>query len=72
MIKETIMAEKKQTYSEAIEELNAILKQLENNEVPLEELLPLVKKASALIQSCQKQLFEVDEEIQKLMKELEA
>ncbi len=64
------MAKSKQTYSESINELDGLLAQLEKNEVPLEELAVIVKKATDLIHQCQKQLFETDVEIQKLLEDV--
>jgi len=64
------MAKSKRTYAESIEELDGLLVQLEKNEVPLEELAAMVKKATDLIHQCQKQLFETDAEIQKLLEDI--
>ncbi|MBB3186443.1 exodeoxyribonuclease VII small subunit [Microbacter margulisiae] len=60
----------KKSYSESIEELEKLLEQLEKNEIPLEELSEVVKKATDLIHQCQKQLFETDSEIQKLFEDI--
>lgn len=62
---------KKQSYSDSLLELEKILKQLENEDISLEELSPLVKKATALIQKCREQLFETDAEIQQILATLE-
>lgn len=64
------MAKSKKTYSESIQELDDLLVQLEKNEVPLEELAAIVKKATDLIHQCQTQLFETDAEIQKLLEDI--
>jgi len=64
------MARSKKNYSELIEELENLLTQLEKNEIPLEELAVIVKKATDLIHQCQTQLFETDTEIQKLLEDI--
>jgi exodeoxyribonuclease VII small subunit len=64
------MTKSKRTYAESIEELEGLLLQLEKNEVPLEELAVMVKKATDLIHQCQNQLFETDAEIQKLLENI--
>jgi len=64
-------ASKKISYTESLAELDEILKKLDNVEMPLEELSPLVKRASSIIERCKQQLFEVDAEIQQMLDELE-
>jgi exodeoxyribonuclease VII small subunit len=64
------MARSKKNYSESIEELEGLLSQLENNEIPMEELAVIVKKATDLIHHCQTQLFETDTEIQKFLENI--
>jgi exodeoxyribonuclease VII small subunit len=64
------MARSKKNYSESIEELEGLLSQLENNEIPMEELAVIIKKATDLIHQCQTQLFETDTEIQKLLENI--
>jgi len=61
---------KKNNYSESIKELESIIEHLEKNDIALEELTPVVKKATAIIQSCKQQLFETDAEIQKLLDDI--
>ena len=64
--------QKKISYSESIKELEVILNQLEKSDIALEELAPMVKKASAIIQQCKQQLFDTDAEIQKLLDDIES
>jgi exodeoxyribonuclease VII small subunit len=63
---------KKQNYSEMLQELDDILKHLDKEDIALEELSPLVKRAAAIIQKCKAQLFETDAEIQQMLDALEA
>lgn len=67
------MAEKKQTisYTQAIAELEAILKALENSEeTNLDTIGEQVKRATVLMEFCRKQLHEIDEELKKMVEGL--
>lgn len=64
-------AAKKISYTESLNELEVILGRLEKEDIPLEELSPLVQKASLIIKRCKQQLFETDTEIQQVLDELE-
>lgn len=64
--------DKKRTYTGAVEELEAILKELESaSEVNLDKISERVKRAAELMQFCKKQLFELDQELEKSIRELE-
>lgn len=65
------MATKKQTYSESLKELDEILQKLETEDINLEELSPLVKKAAIIIERCKSQLLETDLDIQQMLDNLE-
>jgi exodeoxyribonuclease VII small subunit len=65
------MTTKKLSYSESVSELEQILNKLEKNDVPLEELTPLIKRASELIQLCKSKLHEMDGEIQQLLDDIQ-
>ena len=61
------MAEKKkQTYAEAIAELEAIVSKLQNNECEIDEL----KNSLTLLRFCKEKLFETDKEVKKILEEL--
>jgi len=67
------MSKNKITYSEALTELEHILQDLENNpEVNMEQIADKVKRASLLIDVCKKQLHELDQELEKIMTELDS
>ncbi|MEM6377305.1 MAG: exodeoxyribonuclease VII small subunit [Bacteroidota bacterium] len=57
---------KQSTYDDAIKELHAIMEQLQNNEIPMDELAAKVKRAAALIKYCQEKLRTTEEDIQTL------
>ncbi len=59
------------TYSQAVEELDAILKELEQSElVDMDSIGLKVKRASVLMEVCRKQLHDIDEELQKIVENL--
>lgn len=66
------MKENKLTYSEALAELENILKQLENTaEVNVDVISEKVKRASELMEFCKKQLNTLDGELEKMIENLE-
>ena len=57
---------KKSTYSEAINELESILKELGNNQnVDIDLITEKVKRANELLLQCKKQLHKLDAELEK-------
>jgi len=66
------MINNKLSYDEAIAELDNILAELENNsDINMEEIAQKVKRASELLEICKKQLHVLDENLEKLLSELE-
>jgi exodeoxyribonuclease VII small subunit len=62
----TEMPEKSQkTYSEALQRIETILRQLESEETDIDQLNDLVKEAMALVNQCKKQLRSTEEELEK-------
>lgn len=59
--------ETKQTFEEAMADLETIVKQLETGEVPLEEALEQFKKGIELSKSCQDTLVKAEETLTKIM-----
>jgi exodeoxyribonuclease VII small subunit len=65
------MTKQKMTYTDAVTELESILTELENNsEVNMEVISEKVKRASILMEFCKKQLHEIDEELEKMLEQL--
>ena len=65
------MAEKKkQTYAEAIAELEAIVSKLQNNECEIDELKNYTTRSLTLLRFCKEKLFETDKEVKKILEEL--
>lgn len=65
------MNKKKGTYKEAIAEIEEILTQIENNELDVDELSEKVKRVSSLINMCKEKLKNTEEEIEKILKEMD-
>jgi exodeoxyribonuclease VII small subunit len=64
------MAKKEFSFSEAVVEIEAILKKIESGELDVDKLSEEVKRASELIKQCQKKLRTTEEEINSIFKEL--
>jgi exodeoxyribonuclease VII small subunit len=63
------MQKKKQTYKEAIAEIEEILEKLENDDPDVDELAENVKRVNYLIKYCKEKLTETETEIKKIMEE---
>lgn len=62
---------KKPTYTEAFEELQAINRDLENDEIGIDELTTKLKRAGELIKICRDQLKTTEDETKKILEQLE-
>lgn len=66
------MSKLKLTYTEAVAELEQILAELENSsEVNMDIIADKVKRAAVLMDFCKKQLHVLDEELEKIMTNLD-
>jgi exodeoxyribonuclease VII small subunit len=61
---------KKLPYTEALQELESIVQQIENEEVSVDILSEKVKRAALLIKSCKETLKTTEEEVALILKEL--
>lgn len=59
------------TYEEAMSQLEELVRQVENNEQGIDKLADQLKKAQQLIAFCKDKLYATDEEIQKILKNVE-
>lgn len=57
-------------YEEALEELQAIIKAIEQDEVSIDMLADKIKRASFLVKLCQEKLRSTQEAVDKVMKSL--
>jgi len=64
------MATKKVTYKEAITEIEEILEKIENEELDVDELAEQVSRVSALITICKDKLHKTEEEVEKILKDM--
>lgn len=66
------MAKEKLNYSDAVAELQAILTHLESNtELNMDKITEKVKRAAELMKYCKKHLHEMDEEMEKILENLD-
>jgi len=65
------MAEKKPTFNEALEELESILREIESGEMDVDNLTSKVKRASILLDICNRKLKKTEEELDKIVEDLE-
>ncbi len=65
------MAKKEISYSEAVTELENILKEFENGEPDIDNLSEKVKRVSVLINLCKKKLKHTEDEVQKILDNIE-
>ena len=65
------MAKKEISYSDAINELENILKEFENGEPDIDNLSEKVKRVSVLINLCKKKLKQTEDEVQKILDDIE-
>lgn len=63
------MAIKKETYSQAIERLEKIVRQIDNDELEIDILAEKIKEANQIIAFCTEKLTKADREVEKLLHE---
>lgn len=56
-------------YEEAIKTLETIARQLEQNELPIDQIADRLREAQKLVAFCREQLLSVDQEIKKIIDE---
>jgi len=59
-------------YTEAFKELQAIVSEIEKGEISVDELSQKVKRASVLIKICKTKLTTTEEDVAKILKELDS
>jgi exodeoxyribonuclease VII small subunit len=65
------MAKKELSYNEAVENLRKIVADIESGELDVDILSEKVKEATKLIKLCKEKLYKVDEDVKKVLEELE-
>lgn len=64
--------EKNINYTSAFEELQMIVSDIESGDISVDELSEKVKRASVLIAICKEKLFKTEDDVNQILKELEA
>ncbi len=59
------------TYTAAFEELQQIVRDMEDGEITVDELAVKVKRAAELIKVCKQKLVSTEEDVNQILKELE-
>lgn len=59
-------------YTQAFEELQQIVSEIEQGEISVDELSAKVKRAAELIRFCRNRLTTTEEDVNKIIKELDA
>jgi exodeoxyribonuclease VII small subunit len=59
-------------YTEAYEELQVLVQYMESGQINVDELALKVKRAAELIKICKVKLHETEEDVQKILKDLDA
>lgn len=65
------MTKKKISYQEAIEEVEDILSRIENEELDVDDLSEKVKRVHTLIKFCKEKLFKTEEEVEKILNDID-
>jgi len=61
----------KPNYTEAFEELQQITAEIEGGQISVDELAEKVKRAALLIQICKQKLTTTEEDVERILKDLE-
>ncbi len=62
----------KMNYTEAFEELQQIVSEIEDGEITVDALSEKVKRAALLIKICKNKLNDTEEDVNKILKELDS
>lgn len=65
------MTENKLSYKKAVSELEAIVKEIEREDVDVDNLIEKVKRATFLINYCKEKLRDTEAEVKKVLSSLE-
>lgn len=65
------MAKKTESYQEAVGKLRQIVNEIENGDLDVDLLSEKVREATCLIKLCKEKLYKVDEEVKKVLEELD-
>ena len=60
-------SKKKETYAEAMARLEAIVNQIDSNELDIDQLADKIKEANAIVAFCQAKLTRAEQEVEKML-----
>ncbi len=63
------MADKKQSFEESMDRLETIVRDLESNEKPLDEIIALFEEGLKLVKNCDEKLKQFETQVDTLIKE---
>ena len=63
--------ENKYSYTEAFEELQSIVAEIESGDIPVDDLTEKINRASVLLTICKAKLTASEQEVEKLLQKLE-
>jgi len=66
------MDNKEITYQVAIEEIETILKEIENQDIDIDQLGNKLKRVNELVKICKKKLYTAEKEVEKILGEMES
>jgi exodeoxyribonuclease VII small subunit len=66
------MTEQTSTYTQAFEELQRIVSEIESGQISVDELSEKVKRATELIRTCKAKLTSTEENVSKILQEIES
>ncbi len=58
------------TYTQAYDELQGIVKEMENSQISIDHLDNKIKRASELLKICKDKLFKTEKSVQKILEEI--
>lgn len=65
------MTKEKISYTEAFEELQQIVAEIESGDISVDELAEKVKRATVLVKVCREKLSKTEEDVNTILKELD-
>ncbi len=65
------MAKKKITYKDAMQEIERVIVEIENDELDVDKLAGKIKRVAALVATCKDKLYKLEQEVDDILKGLQ-
>ncbi len=65
------MAKKKITYNEAMQEIEQVIAEIENDELDVDKLAGKIKRVASLVATCKDKLYKLEQEVDDILKGLQ-